>query len=227
MKFINNWMSNLELPAGVTTLALNVADGTYRLTASDADSTRWEVIGAVVASGTATLTRGLEGTLDQDWPAGSVIYSAVTAGQLGELFQRITSLEARVAALEPSFAAVVVTVGELPAGGGQFIYGLYDALDVGGAEPDSLQMPNGVASSVLIAAFITSQETLDFFFSLTGEFPQETLQSLSLEGGQVLVGAQATYSYDEETNASVWQWPYSTALPWAAGEQRRVTPTFN
>lgn len=104
MNFINNWMQPVTLAAGANALELDLADGNYRLTLTDSATapTRWEVVGATVASGAAALARGLEGTLAQDWPEGSMIYADITAGMLSELYQRIASLEARVSALEPS-----------------------------------------------------------------------------------------------------------------------------
>lgn len=87
MNFVNNWNRPITLAPGVTSIALDIADGEYRLTITDdpAASTRWEIVDATVASGTATLVRGLEGTINQDWPLGSVIYNSLTAGVLAEL----------------------------------------------------------------------------------------------------------------------------------------------
>ena len=117
--FINNWAQPLELAPGVTVLATGLPNGTYRLTFSDAvgqAATRWEIAEAVVVSGSATLTRGLEGTDDQDWPAGSVMYISVTAGFLEGLQQaiaaqqvQINDLLGRVAALEGGGALGALT----------------------------------------------------------------------------------------------------------------------
>lgn len=123
MQFINNWSRAVTLAPGVTSLAMDLPDGEYRLTLADSQftPTRWEIVGATVAAGTATLTRGLEGTTDQDWPTDSVIYCAVTAGLLADLFSRLTlaegsvttnqqaiaALDARVTALEPSDPIIV------------------------------------------------------------------------------------------------------------------------
>ena len=87
MDFVNNWSRPITLAAGATSLALDLPDGSYRLTLADkaAGATRWEIIDASVASGTATLTRAQEGTTDQAWPEGSVIYCALTAGTLAQL----------------------------------------------------------------------------------------------------------------------------------------------
>lgn len=87
MNFVNNWSRPVTLAAGATTLALDLPDGSYRLTLADsaAAPTRWEIIDATVVASTATLTRAQEGTTDQAWPEGSVIYCALTAGTLAQL----------------------------------------------------------------------------------------------------------------------------------------------
>ncbi|RRU94163.1 hypothetical protein EGI97_12810 [Stutzerimonas xanthomarina] len=86
MDFVNNWSRPITLAAGATSLALDLPDGSYRLTLADkaAGATRWEIIDASVASGTAALTRAQEGTMDQAWPEGSVIYCSLTAGTLAQ-----------------------------------------------------------------------------------------------------------------------------------------------
>lgn len=110
-KFINNWMADIELAEGVTTLAVDLPNGTYLLTIADsaASAARWEIVQAVVVAGVATLTRAREGTADQDWPAGSVVYLDVTAGFLNGLLSQIAALTARVAALEAGAPPGVLT----------------------------------------------------------------------------------------------------------------------
>ena len=93
MAYINNYREPIELEQGATTAALSLPDGEYRLTLTNADGNAWEIVDAVVASGSATLTRALEGTTSQAWPVGSSIYCAVTAGQLNDLLARINELE--------------------------------------------------------------------------------------------------------------------------------------
>lgn len=90
MNFINNYSQPITLGPGDTSLALSLPDGEYRLTIADGASsaTRWEIVGAAVEDGTATLTRGLEGTPVQEWPDGSVIYGSITAGILQEIYER-------------------------------------------------------------------------------------------------------------------------------------------
>jgi hypothetical protein len=89
MNFVNNWSQAVTLAPGATSLALDLPDGTYRLTLADAaaGATRWEIVDAAVSAGTAVLTRALEGTTDQDWPADSVVYCGLTAGTLDALSQ--------------------------------------------------------------------------------------------------------------------------------------------
>lgn len=119
MDFANNWVREVTLAPGVTSLAVDLPDGSYLLTCSDfvgAGATRWEVIAAEVVTGTATLTRAQEGTTDQDWPAGSVIYISITAGQMAEIYQAIST----------------------PAGGDTARYYTGTALDLSGGIPANL-----------------------------------------------------------------------------------------
>ncbi|AFM32639.1 MULTISPECIES: hypothetical protein [Stutzerimonas stutzeri subgroup] len=85
MAYINNYREPIELAQGATTASLSLPDGEYRLTLTNSASAAWEIVDAVVASGSATLTRAVEGTSDQSWPTGSTIYCAVTAGQLNAM----------------------------------------------------------------------------------------------------------------------------------------------
>ena len=95
MQFINNWSRPVTLAAGATSLALDLPDGTYRLTICDSMSlaTRWEIVGAEVSGGAAVLTRAMEQTTDQTWPEGSIIYCAITAGVLSDILARLAALE--------------------------------------------------------------------------------------------------------------------------------------
>ncbi|PTQ70347.1 hypothetical protein [Pseudomonas sp. GV071] len=90
MNFINNYSASISLTLAATSLALALPDGNYRLTIADSviTPTRWEIVDAEVTAGTATLTRGQEGTTAQNWPVDSVIYNALTAGVLTDLFGR-------------------------------------------------------------------------------------------------------------------------------------------
>lgn len=100
MQFKNNFIAPVTLAQGADTLALALPDGEYRLTLTDEEQTRWEIVSAQLTGGDATLTRGQEGTADQLWPVGSRIYCSVTAGQMQQLFDAVQSLAARITALE-------------------------------------------------------------------------------------------------------------------------------
>lgn len=93
MIFVNNYREPIELAQGATTAALSLPDGDYRLTLTNADGNAWEIVDATVTNGAATLVRGLEGTAVQEWPGGSSIYCAVTAGQLNDLLARLNALD--------------------------------------------------------------------------------------------------------------------------------------
>ena len=82
MNYVNNWLRPLTLSEQAITTTLDLADGQYRLTIADASRSRIEIVDATVTAGTADLVRGSEGTAIQDWPEGSVIYCALTAGQV-------------------------------------------------------------------------------------------------------------------------------------------------
>lgn len=116
MPFINNWQREISLPQGATACPLDLPDGDYRLTLAEAanGATRWEIVDAEVSGGTATLTRAREGTADQNWPDGSVIYCAVTAAQLNALVNRIVELESGLDTLNDRVAAL--EAGEIPDG---------------------------------------------------------------------------------------------------------------
>jgi hypothetical protein len=141
MNFINNYSQAVTLAAGATSLALSLPDGEYRLTLTDSESasTRWEIVGAVVVTGTATLQRGIEGTTDQTWPEGSVIYSALTAGLMQIIFERL-----------------------LPAGGttGQLLSKLSDTdFDAQWIDDPSLPSFSGALSGRLFVAYVDSDDS--------------------------------------------------------------------
>lgn len=94
-KFINNYSEPIALTVDQTSAALALPDGKYRLTVADSPSaaTRWEIIDAVVSASAATLERAKEGTGAQEWPAGSVIYNALTAETLNSILADIQSLK--------------------------------------------------------------------------------------------------------------------------------------
>jgi len=141
MNFINNYSQPIALALGATSIALDLPDGEYRLTLTDSEtaSTRWEIVGAVVVSGTATLQRGLEGTAAQPWPEGSVIYSALTAGLMQIIFERL-----------------------LPVGGtaGQLLSKLSDTdFDAQWIDDPSLPSFSGALSGRLFVAYLDSDDS--------------------------------------------------------------------
>ena len=86
MQFINNWQRPIVLGELEDSAALDLPDGSYRLTISNGELV--EIVDAEVTSGTAALQRGVEGTTPQEWPEGSVIYASVTA----EMYRRMAGL---------------------------------------------------------------------------------------------------------------------------------------
>ncbi|MFL3985370.1 hypothetical protein, partial [Pseudomonas aeruginosa] len=64
------------------------------LTLADAAGAQHEIVKATAnAGGAVTIERAQEYTTDGNWPAGTVIYAAVTAGDLMALQARIAALE--------------------------------------------------------------------------------------------------------------------------------------
>ncbi|MDY0207481.1 MAG: hypothetical protein RBR82_12790 [Pseudomonas sp.] len=104
MKYINNWVTQLTAPLSgsatvlpISPLAASRLDltGSYWLTltnsANPLEQTQWEIV--EVSAGLA-IARGKDGTTAQDWPAETLIYCTLTAGQLTALQNRIEVLEA-------------------------------------------------------------------------------------------------------------------------------------
>ncbi len=104
MKYINNWSALLTSPLSPGDTVLPIPpeaaarldlSGVYWLTLTDSanplEQTQWEIV--EVSAGLA-IARGKDGTTAQDWPAETLIYCALTAGQLTALQNRIEDLEA-------------------------------------------------------------------------------------------------------------------------------------
>lgn len=106
MNYINNWITQITAPlsAGATVLPISpiaasrldlTNGGKYWLTltnsANPLEQTQWEI---VEVSAGLSLVRGRDGTAVQNWPADTLIYCALTAGQLTDLQARIAALEA-------------------------------------------------------------------------------------------------------------------------------------
>lgn len=123
MDFINNWQTALvdDLPptAGVP---LPVPPdqrarlaGDYLLTLTDG-----EAVEIIRYDGTAGLVtaRGLEGTQPQAWPADTVIYAAVTAGQLTGMQQQISQLQSSITAINITLGSLQQQIDACCSGGG-------------------------------------------------------------------------------------------------------------
>lgn len=103
MNYINNWVTRITAPLAAAAATLPIPPsaasrldltGVYWLTLTDSanplEQTKWEVV--EVSSGLA-IQRGMDGTTAQDWPVDTLIYCAVSAGQLAALQSRIDDLE--------------------------------------------------------------------------------------------------------------------------------------
>ncbi|MEQ7921136.1 hypothetical protein ABQX22_18205 [Xanthomonas sp. WHRI 1810A] len=103
MNFVNNWTTQLTaaLAASETTVPIPAGalgllpDGEYMLTLSSsqspADAASVEIVAVRVMFGGASMVRAQEGTTASDWPAGTFLYCAVTAGTLNQLSALIGS----------------------------------------------------------------------------------------------------------------------------------------
>lgn len=153
MNFINNYIQPITLGTSGTSLPLALPDGEYRLTIADTASsaTRWEIVDAVVEDGTATLTRGREGTSAQEWPEESVVYCAITAGIISDLIARIEALEA---ANTP--ASNLLRVGTFYQGS---FYPIEDYIALTGA---NIEMNFDASDSKLTMAYSGSPEPLQY-----------------------------------------------------------------
>lgn len=125
MAFINNWASQLEFAlASGTGQSLPVpsndkarlAGGVYLLTLSD----EGQQVEIIEYDGTqdAITARGLEGTQERSWPADTVIYAAVTAGQLTSLQQQISQLQSSITAIHTTLGSLQQQIDACCSGGG-------------------------------------------------------------------------------------------------------------
>jgi len=222
MNFVNNYMQPLALAQGALSAELSLPDGEYTLTLADSTSvaTRWEVLTATVVSGIAALERGLEGTDDQPWPEGSVIYQAVTAGVLAGLQQQIADLTARVTALEP---VVPLHPGELIAGNafGGYAYGyspdgLSSISPIGEIGEGSTVIPGGTPAvdaegEILeLVWYNTSAPYLRLAYrDPTAGTPVPAFDSFTLAGFVFAADDAAVYGGFEGGTAAL-QWPCAT-----------------
>lgn len=112
MQFINNWIYQLTADWSATATDLPVSgdakgrlgDGAYLLTlvnsADATEQTTWEIVGVLAEDGVYTVSRAQEGTAAQAWPAGTIIYSGLTAGTMTQISSLMGDLSSRVGALE-------------------------------------------------------------------------------------------------------------------------------
>ncbi|MFW4989920.1 hypothetical protein ACOAOK_01430 [Pseudomonas aeruginosa] len=101
--WINNWKTTLSAGLSPGELSLTVPDAAAALLPLSggnwvlltlADAAGAEIVKATSrAGGVVTIERAQEATADGNWPAGSAIYAAVTAGDLMALQARIAALE--------------------------------------------------------------------------------------------------------------------------------------
>lgn len=237
MQFVNNWQQTIALPIATTSLALSLPDGDYRLVVSDAlgtSATAWEVLDATVASGTADLTRGQEGTAAQEWPSGSVIYCTLTAGQVSDLFARVLSLESRVTALEQAnieTREVVVTVGMDTFGSGYEAGWVLDGVSsdygqLGGITPTSIDLP-GFGDVAIWALRAERDNSANQYFKLALPLSSEDvlpIASLDVDGVGVLNLADASIN-DDTCSLGDFIWITWTVAgdDWALDSLRTVT----
>lgn len=188
MNFVNNWSQALALASGATSCALDLPNGAYRLTLTDSASQAsvWEIVDAVVENKAASLTRAREGTVARAWPAGSIIYCAVTAGVMSALSQQneylasvVADLQARVDTLEGG--SIVLT----SANQDDYRYG-YWRDELGSLNPPFASTIKGAnpvdgASGELI---IMTWENRQLINRIRGQYSVETLpfKSISIDG---------------------------------------------
>ncbi|MCF6780933.1 hypothetical protein [Stutzerimonas stutzeri] len=124
MRFVNNWLysltgefiaaqATLPLPAGAISRLALVEGAEYLLTLSATSNPgtpgETEIIRLTGHAGGYSIARGQEGTQETAWPAGTLIWCAITAGAMTDIFAQLAALTARVAALESGGG------GDLPA----------------------------------------------------------------------------------------------------------------
>lgn len=205
MNFLNNWSQAITLAPGVYSLALDLPDGDYRLTLADSATaaTRWEIIDAAVTDGVADLIRGQEGTVEQDWPEGSVIYCSLTAGVLSDLLSRIVLLESEVSALDARVSALEPAPYQLTAASSGsntgFEYPGYG--DYGSLVPDTVVI-DGISRSILVLR--TTPVMLGVNIVL--ELDSAVTADIRVKIGGLMPSSQewATLSFSDDTFVSLY-----------------------
>jgi len=115
MRYANNWkyelsagfspaQATLPLPAGAISRLALVEGAEYLLTLSatlnPTTPGETEIIRLTGHADGYSIARGQEGTQETNWPAGTLIWCAITAGALADVFSQLAALTARVEALE-------------------------------------------------------------------------------------------------------------------------------
>lgn len=187
MDFVNNWIRPITLEGGAVSASLDLPDGNYFLTIADSQSapTRWEIVDALVEAGTANIIRGQQGTQDQSWPSGSVIYCSVTAQQLTTLFSQIELLSKRLDDLEGG-VVVKASIETRSSMGGDSYVSYY-------VDPSQVQAPDGTPISGISFSAEPGRSAFSFYFD--GELPVGLIKSLSVQDIGTLVVAAENQSY--------------------------------
>lgn len=236
-RFSNNWLRPIELAQAAIYADLDLPDGTYRLTLTNAERSLIEYIDATVLGGGAELARGLEGSTAQAWPEGSVVFCGLTAATLGDLLVQVQSLAgsvtnqsmqiadltARIQALEPPGVTLTITVGL----SGDYVAGFGSAM--GSCSPSTITLPGGATATVSSVRFFADTPLL-FSLIFVGNFPPSLIAAVDVQGVGRLEFAANTYAANEQ-DGSTW----NTVLKWetpssdwfaSAGADRLVTIEF-
>src|SRR5690606_31589750 len=116
--------------------------------ARGAEAAAFEYVGAQVVDGIATLERGLEGSADREWPAGSWIYCSVTADVLASVFLQLADLQLRVEALEQAQPGPEPVCFTVTAGMRDEILGYSQMWSIGCVSPAGVDVPGHGAVTV-------------------------------------------------------------------------------
>ncbi|MDP2446584.1 hypothetical protein [Pseudomonas sp.] len=225
MNFINNYAVQVQLALGDTILAVpGLSDGYYTLSLSDARgaaATRWEHVTADVVSGVAYMSRGQEGTADQEWPPGSWLYCSLTAGLLGYIVSALEDLQARVYALENPVVPVEALTLTVYDGGSTLGYFDLTGDDnwVGEIDPPDLFWQGDVRQVASVTVNAADPEALMFQIALVGDVSVAPV-SIAVQGIGVLSFAAATRTFSEFPYPSTaWSWSID-AHDWSDGVAR-------
>lgn len=253
MNFINNYAQQVQLAAGAQALALELPNGTYRLTLSDARgqaATKWEHVDALVTGGAAQLVRGLEGSIAQDWPAGSWIYCSLTAGVVGQLFAQLDAQSALIVTQQTSLSGLAARVtalenADIPANGLRVTLGVDAAGDsfragyfepggegsglIGSVSPAAVEVAGvgTLAVASIQAMFDEFSPPQEFSLSFVGDVRSllAGISTVDVQGVGTLALAGAYELYSDPFSQTVRtdaRWVDVTS-DWASGGSRLIT----